>query len=627
MIDTNSLKEQIRQRTDLVELVSEHVALRASGRDFVGLCPFHNEKTPSFTVSPEKQIFKCFGCGAGGDVFTFVQLRESTSFPEAVRTLADRAGIDYDRMVGQGPSSGINRADIARVNGWAANQFSQAFSDSSDGRVARAYVSERKISDEMVARFGIGWAPDDSQWLQNRARESGIGEDLLLASGLIQAGQRGDKYSVFRGRLMFPIRDTMNRVIGFGGRTLKGDKAKYLNTSQNVLFDKGNNLYGVDLARLPMGEKRSAVVVEGYTDCIAAHQFGFKNVVATLGTALTDNQVNLLRRWNDEIILVFDSDNAGMNAADRAIGVALRYNLAVKIAHVTEGKDPSDFLHAKGSGEFDLVLKSAIDALVFKWDRTLEKFSSTVGSTRKEAIREFVSVVAEMTRFQTVDAIQRGLVVNQLSKLLALPADDVHRMLAERTRAKVAGGERNRINLSQSGEPIARAENFGERSGGRVDAEQTALLTILKVLINEPGYFSDVEEVFRPVRIADSRARSVAERVVALCESIGEFTVQELLGGVENPHDAAFVADLVYQGTQLGNFDVTIADTCNRLKGIEVLRQGKEAAQQLRMAASQGSTETDAQEIEALRRIQSSLTGSHGFAPGIPASRWTGMSE
>ena len=270
-----------------MELVSEHVALKRSGKDFQGLCPFHNEKTPSFTVSPSKGIFKCFGCGAGGDAFTFIQMRESVPFMEAMRILADRSGVKLEQQTRGTRPSGPDRAEIAAVNEWACRQFRETLA-SDAGRETREYLASRGLSEEATERFALGLAPDDGDWILARARRQGHSPALLTAAGLTATSADGRIYGVFRGRLMFPIRDTMNRVIGFGGRTMKGDKAKYLNTSQNVLFDKGRNVYGIDQARPVMMNSRRVVVVEGYTDCIAAAQHGFGDTVATLGTALTD---------------------------------------------------------------------------------------------------------------------------------------------------------------------------------------------------------------------------------------------------------------------------------------------------------------------------------------------------
>jgi len=623
LIDSARLKDEIRQRIDVVDLVSEQVALKRAGRDFVGLCPFHQEKTPSFSVSPAKQIFKCFGCGAGGDVFTFVQLREGVSFIEAMRILADRAGVDFDRQVGRAPADGIGRADLARVNAWALEVFRRALADGETGRTAREYAAQRNISQDMVEAFGIGWAPEDGAWLLARARGSNVRMELLHAAGLAARGGYGDDYAVFRGRLVFPIRDTMNRVIGFGGRTLIGDRAKYLNTAQNALFDKGRNVYGIDRAREAMAETRQVVVVEGYTDCIAAHQHGVTNVVATLGTALTDDQVNLLRRWCDEIVLVFDSDQAGQNAADRALGVALRHNLTVRIAQVTSGKDPADFLADHGAEEFRALLNSAEDALGFKWRRTREQFEHGRGGGRKEAIREFVQLVAGMARFRGVDAIQQGLIVNQLAKLLALPGREVHRLLADvqRTSDRSRAPEAAPSQAGATAPPML--ANVGSDTESPAspprDALQAGLVALLQVVLNEPGLYGDVRDVLRAELFADAAARRIAAVVVELAAAYGEFAVSEVLGRFEDPADAQRVTDLVYRGSAVGNFEATALDTAQRLRVLLGLGAVEAAAEEHRSAADDPADRRRAEDAW-LASVQKTKAQSHGFAPRIPTS-------
>lgn len=594
-------------------MVGEHIALRRSGRELVGLCPFHADRTPSLRVSPDKQIFKCFACGKGGDVFGFIMARERVTFPEAMRILADRAGIDLAQLGARRASGGTDRTDLAKTNGWAAGQFAAALAHETMGQEARGYVEDRGISGEMVQRFGLGLAPDSSQWILAAAKQAGIAESLLRAAGLVQVGSSGESYATFRGRLMFPIRDSMNRVIGFGGRTLKGDKAKYLNTPQNVLFDKGRNLFGVDLARAAICDKRQAIVVEGYTDCIAAHQFGFTHTVATLGTAMTDEQVGLLKRWCDELILVFDSDNAGREAADRACTVALRFGLTVRIAHVPAGKDPCEFLQAHGAEAFADVLKSATDALGFKWERMCTRFAADTPTGRREAVQAFLSAVGDMARYRTVDAIQQGLISNQLSRLLGILPEEVHRQLASAARGSApmaAPAERQgeAALLEDEGPPVA------------ADAEQAALLSLLCVLVTEPGHYADFEEVFRPERIVHRRARRVAIAAVRLAEEVGEFSITELQSRLEEPGDQEILATMAFEAEALVDVPALVADTRQRLQQLAVLQESARDAEALRRAAREGKASDGDDETERLRRISQARLSVQGFKPGVPFS-------
>lgn len=620
MIGYDSIKEQIRQRLDLVDFISRDVALKRKGRDFGGLCPFHQEKTPSFYVSPDKGIFKCFGCGAGGDLFSYVQRRENVEFGEAIRMLADQCGIEIrqePRAQGQssgGPSSGKQggrrptRHDILKANQWAADAFRSAYLDERAGAAARQYVTDRGISAEFAESFGVGLAIDDGSWLLNRARSAGIGESVLDAAVLVRASDRPDamdgsnRYAAFRNRLMFPIRDTMNRVLGFGGRTLGDDKAKYINTSQNPVFDKRRLLYGIDLAREKLAETRQAIVVEGYTDCIAAHQAGFTNTVATLGTALTDEHVSLLRRWCDQIVLVFDADQAGQQAADRAVEVALRFDVSVRIVRLSDGKDPCEILTRLGATAFEEMLNRAVDALGFRWEALCQRYragSSMGGSNgggttsggRSDAVREFIRLTGDLLHRHSLDAIQRGLIVNQLSRLMGLAPGEVNQLLKQAAKKAAAKPRPAADTPANDAAPAPDGDAVAIGDGSLTDAEQAALDAVLIVLINEPGHFAAAEELFDPERFGDPRRKRVGRTVTRLCRELGEFGVTELMDALDDPSDAGLVTDLVYRGALIGSLEETMSGCIARLKQLESQRRVRQAADQL--SESSGSEQDD----------------------------------
>ncbi|MCH7812449.1 MAG: DNA primase [Planctomycetes bacterium] len=602
MHDFETVKEEIRQRVDLVELVSEHVALTRSGRSFRGLCPFHREKTPSFHVIPDKLIFHCFGCKAGGDAFKFVQLREGLSFGEAVRFLADRAGIEMSARRPTG-ATGAGRLDLAKVNAWAAGVFRGNLTDAERGRATRDYLAGRGISPESAERFGIGLAAGDDGALQGAARLAGIDASLLLAAGLVRTNERGDNYDTFRQRLMFPIRDATQRVVGFGGRTLADHKAKYINTAQNDLFDKSKALYGLDLARRRIADTGQAIIVEGYTDCIACHQAGFDNAVATLGTALTDAHVDQLRRYGDRIVLVFDSDSAGMSAAERALGAALQHGLSVSLAFVPQGKDPSDFLRTGGAEGFASLLNSATDALRFTWEQTLERYASgTADAGRRRAIGEFVEFIAGLTKFGALDAIQQGLICQQIAKLLGLGAEQIHALLGETVRRRRRGGPTKEREATDS--PPA------ERS-----AEQAALTTALEVLLNEPGLYDAVAEVFDPQRFRDPVLRRIGAVVKEMAVQLGEFSLVELLARFSDPVDARQATELHIRGATRGNFEATLNGAAACLHQMEVTRQAAALARQMQ-SPGEGDGDSGERPVSApLEALQAASRRFHHFAP------------
>ena len=593
MQDFVAIKEQIRDRVDLVDFVSEHTALRRRGRNYVGLCPFHQEKTPSFSVNPDRQFFKCFGCGAGGDLFTFVQLRENVDFKEAIRILADRAGVEIGPVR---PADGtqVSRAEVARVNAWACGYFRNSLQEKELGAQARRYVESRGMSPEIVARFQIGLAAGPGDGLVRAAAKAGFGRELVLRAGLgKQSEERGTCYDTFRDRLMFPIHDVSKRCIGFGGRTLVDAPAKYLNTPETVLFNKSRSLFGLHLARDAMVEANCAIVVEGYTDCVAAHQAGFANTVATLGTAATDAHMAALRRYCDSVILMFDSDAAGEAAADRALTVGLKQNLTVRLARLPAGTDPGEFLQTSGGQEFSRLLNSAEDALRFKWNRTWQSFREhTSPAARKQAVSEFVSLVGELCEFGVLDAIQQGVIIGQLSSLLSVPSGQIQSLLAK-------AGRRSRA-VSTGAVPVRGMERAR-------DAEQAALVTMLQILLNQPGLYDRVADVFLPERVSDPICRRISEQVADLARSSGGFSLPNVLDRIHDPSEASVITDLASWGLGFADPETELASARARLMHVKDSRDAGRLTKTLKVVRPEGSSLAETQQRDQLAVLSQRL--------------------
>lgn len=553
MHDFERIKRQILDRVELLDVVSEHVSLKRSGKRWLGLCPFHSEKTPSFTVVPEMGLFKCFGCGKGGDLFSFVQMRENLQFMEAMQLLADRAGIDltvHSPAAGQKGGS-ADRPTIARANAWAAEFFRARLVDQSSGERAREYIRQRGFSEATSDQFGIGLATEAGEPLPVAARRAGFSESVLLDADLLRKDDTGRCYETFRNRLMFPIRDAMNRVIGFGGRTLGDDKAKYLNTRQNALFDKGRNLYGIERARQAIVDSGRAVLVEGYTDCIACHQAGVFEAVATLGTALTPEQVGLLRRYCETVILLFDSDDAGQAAADRALRLAVPANLQVKLARIPSGKDPGDYLQSADAGSFSDVLNGAADALEFRWLATRKRFGADASlAKRQEAVLDFLQLVADASKSEAIRPIQKGLLINQAAHLLRMPGDAVRREL-ERLWRRPAGGEAS-----------PRIRNPGRPA----DSEQSSWLRVLEVGLNEPALLRKLGAAPGIERIEDAGFRRIAAALFAAADESSECRLADVLSRLHDVADVARVEELARRGADRGNFEATLDVALQRIK-------------------------------------------------------------
>ena len=439
-------KLQVMGATDIVELIGRTVALKKAGKDYKGLCPFHNEKSPSFTVNPSRQFFHCYGCKAGGDAINFVKLRDRVEFMDALKSLAADAGIPVPKFGRGGPDGQVTDEQICReACSSAAMFFEQMLADPARGKAAREYVASRGLSDETVKKFRLGLAPDGWDNLLRGPIAKKFKPEQLHLAGLAKQrdAERGKQgfYDAFRNRLMFPIRDLNGRVIAFGGRRLEGGPplpegvsppAKYLNSPETPAFHKGQVVYGLDQARQRIVETKTAVVVEGYADVVMAHQFGATNVVSPLGTALTEQQVTLIRRFAERIVLLFDKDEAGDKAVDKAVSLFLTQPVTIAIADLGEDLDPDEYLLKYGLEAWEKLIAAAPEALTFKWRQLVKQFAADDGNMtgQQKAIETYLELIGQAKLAGPVDPIRWGLVVSQMSKLTGIPADQLQRKLA-----------------------------------------------------------------------------------------------------------------------------------------------------------------------------------------------------
>lgn len=399
--------QKVKDENDIVDVVSESVKLKKSGRYYSGLCPFHQEKTPSFTVTPEKQIFKCFGCGAAGNVISYVMRLKNISYLDAVGALAERANIDISNNSESSKNKRNTLNKYYSINVETARYF---FNNLKNNKKSLNYFQNRNISVNTIKKFGLGYANDSWSDLLIYLRSKGYSELELLSSGLICKSDKNRFYDRFRNRVMFPIFDYNGKVIGFGGRVLDDSKPKYLNSPESIIFKKGVNLYGLNfLLKNNVNYNREFIIVEGYMDCISLHQAGIYNVVASLGTALTNNMAKLIKRYADRVIISYDADNAGINAADRGLEVLKKEGLDVRILRIPDGKDPDEFIRKNTKEDFLYIVKNALPLTDYRIDRvkSLYNLSDNVGVTK------YVSKVVEIIK--NLDAVERDIYINRLS--------------------------------------------------------------------------------------------------------------------------------------------------------------------------------------------------------------------
>ncbi|MGH7365784.1 MAG: DNA primase [Candidatus Rokuibacteriota bacterium] len=444
---SQQLLDEIRSRADIVEIVGQFVKLRRTGVNWKGLCPFHTEKTPSFTVNPKRNIYHCFGCGAGGDVFSFLMRQDRVAFPEAARALADRAGVALPDAGTRAPEADGKIEALRRVMALAAEFYTQSLWERG-GEKAIAYLEQRGVDPEVARRFGLGYAPESWNALLGVMAGQGIGEDALVQAGLALARQNGPGfYDRFRGRLLFPIRDVQGRVVAFGGRALSGEEPKYLNSPETPLYVKGQMLYALDVAKSVIRDRSRVIIVEGYLDCLMAHQHGFGETVAALGTAFTPAQLGLLRRYADEVLALFDADAAGQKASSRLEemmndvmdlqnlgwsvartgGFEKAGHLPIRVALLPPGHDPDSLLRAEGAAALTARLDAARPLLSFVLEKALgeEDLATSRGRANAHArvalilskvanAEEATSLAQEASRRLGVDSTQLWIEAQQL---------------------------------------------------------------------------------------------------------------------------------------------------------------------------------------------------------------------
>lgn len=360
----DDLVEEVRIKNDIVDVISGYVRIQKKGSSHFGLCPFHNEKSPSFSVSQSKQMYYCFGCGAGGNVFTFIMEYENYSFPEAIKLLADRAGMNLPEVEysEEARKKEGQRSRLLEVNKEAAKYFFYQLR-SEKGKPGYQYLKNRQLTDETIKKFGLGFANVTSNDLVRYLKSRGYEDKLIQEAGLASFDEKYGMHDKFWNRVMFPIQDINHRVIGFGGRVMGDGKPKYLNSPETMIFDKSRNLYGLNFART--SRRQNIILCEGYMDVIAMHQAGYTQAVASLGTAFTPGQANLLRRYTEEVILAYDSDGAGITAALRAIGILKEVGLTGKVLNLEPYKDPDEFIKNQGKSAFEERLKGAENSFFF----------------------------------------------------------------------------------------------------------------------------------------------------------------------------------------------------------------------------------------------------------------------
>ncbi|MCY6959688.1 DNA primase [Clostridium brassicae] len=422
--------QKIKEQNDIVDIISESVQLKRAGRNFTGLCPFHHEKTPSFSVSPDKQIYKCFGCGEAGNVITFIMKTKNISFVETLKYLAERANIDVN--FGDKTKVENNKhKKIYKINVDAARYYFACLQN--DKKVIEYFIG-RGIKNSTIRRFGLGYAPKGWSNITNYLKKKGYSELDLLNAGLITKGKNNSYYDRFRERVMFPVFDYKGRVIGFGGRVLDDSKPKYLNSPETEVFKKGTNLYGLNFANRDLKD-RTLIIVEGYMDCISLHQYGITNVVASLGTALTSQQAKLLKRYADRVIISYDSDSAGKNATIRGLDILRKEGFDLKVLSVPQGKDPDEFVRNNGKDAFLQLIDKAMPFIDYRIERAKEGLNLKNGEMLAAYIKKVCNIVSEL------DPITMDVYIKKVSEETGVNEQAIYDSLSNKNQRNVKNSQ------------------------------------------------------------------------------------------------------------------------------------------------------------------------------------------
>ena len=597
-------KEQVRQAVDIVELVEQYARLRRQGRNYVGLCPWHDDTRPSLQVNPERQSWKCWVCDVGGDVFSFVMKMEGVGFREALEMLAERVGVELKPVRKQAvePGGPADKRTLYQAMAWAEEQYHRCLLDAPEAEPARRYLDERGVTAESIARFRLGFAPHERGWLIGRAGADPRRTRILEAVGILAGSEAtGNRYDRFRGRLLFSIRDAQGRPVGFGGRVLPGDDlvgpAKYVNSPETPLFRKSETLYALDLAKeaIRRSKPKTVLVMEGYTDVIAAHQAGFENAVAVLGTALGEAHVRLLKRFADRIVLVLDGDEAGQRRAGEVLELFVAQQVDLHVVTLPEGSDPADFLHEHGPEAFaDLIETRALGALDHAFaaaTRKLDIEHDLSGADR--ALEQLLSVMARAPRLGSATDAQRQAREWRLLGALALK----FRMPEETIRARLRELRRR---LTRR---VSKASAGGGSGAGPGEAAATAAgaplepaaRECLELFICHPECIELARKQLAPEAIASAPGREIYKTMCRLSDAGDSPTFERLLLALDDPGLKSLLVELDERGQAKG-FD----DPENRLqKLIEALRRRE--AEKLHRAQTSALREGTLSEEEAAR--------------------------
>lgn len=532
--------EQIQSRSDIVEVISRYIPLQKAGRNYRAPCPFHHEKTPSFIVSPDKQIYHCFGCGAGGNVFSFVMKYESLEFPEAVEMLAEKAGIKVPRSGPQNKELTSLAIQLYKINELAASFFQETLSRN---QAARDYLASRGISEETIKKFKIGYAPDGWDNILNFFKKKNIDGALLEKAGLAISNEKGGYYDRFRKRVMFPIFDLKDRVLGFGGRVMDSSLPKYMNSPETYIYSKGRHLYGLNFSRDSIKKEGHALIVEGYLDFIIPYQALARNIIATLGTALTIDQVKLLKRFANTVIMVYDPDEAGEAASLRNMDLFIGEGVNVYIAELPAGFDPDNYIRKFGTDDFIKLTRSSKNLFDYKLSKLAARFDIKSAHGKAAIAGEMLPTISRIE-----NAVLRSNLIKKLAEKLSVDEESI------RTELK-------KVKPDYS----VRAYNVTPVEAKK--DSKSAEKMLLALLLEGDSFLQRAKAALLPDEFRDSLVRDVIKAIYDLSVEEKSVTAVRLMNYFDNNEDASdLISEVVNLSETLKDKDKILSDCIARIK-------------------------------------------------------------
>ncbi len=556
MYYSDEIIEEVRSRNDIVDVIGSYVNLKKKGNSYSACCPFHHEKTPSFHVSRDKQMYHCFGCDAGGNVYTFLMEHENMTFPEALETLAERAGIKLPEksMSPEAKQQNDLRTRIKEMNRLAAGYFHYLLK-SERGTHAMEYLKGRGLTDETIQRFGLGFSDVYSDDLYQYLKSKGCTDEELKDSGLVRFDEKHGASDRFWNRVMYPIADANNRVIGFGGRVMGDAKPKYINTQDTPVFDKSRNLYGLNYAK--KSKRPGIIFCEGYMDVIAMHQAGFDNAVASLGTALTPGQVNLIKRYTDRVYLAYDSDEAGTKAALRALEIMREFELPARVISLKPYKDPDELIQAEGTEEFERRIVKARSGTMFEIDILADNYNQEDPQERTEFQKEAAKKLSVIE-----EPLERNNYIDSVAEKYQMDAAALKEIV---TKYGIAGTAR--VNLSGFQEKRSKGETGADKDDQMLKAERL----LITWLINESSLFDALNGVLSPEDFYEPVYHSIAEELFTQYKAEGKVTPAAILDHYQSKEEHDKIAGIMQQ-----DFDMEIAQEEKAKTVTDLVRTVKE---------------------------------------------------